>query len=154
MPLAAINRCGGTVIHKANGHVCLFVVLRLKRKSWVPSLSILTSTVASTAWSSILCLPRAPYPQQSWVLLRLLNLKGRFWGNLTKMCSDLLHLMGLSWKINELLLRWSLNHLPRGKPQSMTSTGFLKVYREWGRESWLEVSTPPGRPASPLGISK
>ena len=46
-----------------------------------------------------------PRPQQSWVLLRLLNLKGRFWGNLIKMCSNLLHFMGLSSKINELLLR-------------------------------------------------
>ena len=145
--------------HKANGRVCLFVVLRLKWKSWVPSLSILTSTVALTAWSSILCLPQ-PHPtpcnppaQQSWVLLRLLTLEGRFWGNLTKMCSDLLHFMGLSSKINELLLRWLLNHLPRGKPQRMTSTVLLKVYHEWGRESWLEVSTP-GRPASPLDVSK
>ena len=69
------------------------------------------------------------------------------------MCSDLLHFMGLSSKINELLLRWLLNHLPRGKPQRMTSTVLLKVYHEWGRESWLEVSTP-GRPASPLDVSK
>ena len=97
--------------------------------------------------------PRNPPAQQSWVLLRLLTLEGRFWGNLTKMCSDLLHFMGLSSKINELLLRWLLNHLPRGKPQRMTSTVLLKVYHEWGRESWLEVSTP-GRPASPLDVSK
>lgn len=68
------------------------------------------------ACNSILCWPKVPDPYkegQRWVLLRLLTLEGRFWWNLSEMCSHLLHLMGLSSEKNDLLSRQAVNHLPR-----------------------------------------